>query len=790
MSLRSISLFVCLGVAAAALPTFASAQYMCDSWTFQGRSYQTCYGATDSIISWETARAHCTSLGAGWDLIDINGQSEQNEAERHVVTSRLRRNTLGPWIGYNDRRTEGTWVNLQSQPLCYSHWGPGEPNDLAGEDCAQLFAEGFTPGPYTWNDYNCAGMPNPTGGINSFMCEQGSELDPNCGCVRDEQCSGERFRCRAETGQCVACLSDMDCMADAPICDPTTFECIADNDRDGVPDEDDLDDDNDGIPDTVEAQGGDADADEDGDGRPNRIDLDADGDGIADITEAGGTDTDRNGLVDGFIDLNGDGLDDRVAATPLPTPDTDSDTAPDFLDLDADGDGITDALEGGALDTNGDGRPEGLGPNPDANEDGLADALTGGGALPLPNTDMQGPPDYQDLDSDADGIPDAIEGHDQNGDGIADRDPMGRDADNDGIDDAFDPDAGGMAAPTPDHDFDGKPDFQDPDDDMDGRPTIEECPNGPPGCPGDGMMPDYLVPATGTEDSDGDGLLDTVECATGDPTNPDSCPDSDGDGFPDLLDIDDDNDGILTATEILGMRDTDGDTIPDYLDLDSDRDGIPDIVEALGTDADADGRVDDPTDVDRDGLRDSVDPDQGGSPHQLPDTDGDGMRDFQDTDSDADTILDEVEGHDVDGNGLGDVQRSGADANRDGIDDAFGGRPPALPDHDSDGLPDYRDPDDDQDGRPTATEMPDPNRDGYANDAADVDGDGILDYLDPTVNAPPPMMTIPDAGPPPPMGNPGFAGGAGGCSAAPAQSAPVWWLLGLMVPVALRRRRR
>ena len=65
------------------------------------------------------------------------------------------------------------------------------------------------------------------------------------------------------------------------------------------------------------------------------------------------------------------------------------------------------------------------------------------------------------------------------------------------------------------------------------------------------------------------------------PTLTISTTDSDGDGVADALDLDDDNDGILDATE--GNDDTDNDGIPNVLDLDSDGDGIPDNVEAQTT---------------------------------------------------------------------------------------------------------------------------------------------------------------------------------------------------------------
>ena len=76
-------------------------------------------------------------------------------------------------------------------------------------------------------------------------------------------------------------------------CDPGVFTEFAqllvlpDNDKDGIPDVDDVDDDNDGILDTDEG-----DDDLDGDGIPNWFDLDSDGDGCFDVTEAGFVDND------------------------------------------------------------------------------------------------------------------------------------------------------------------------------------------------------------------------------------------------------------------------------------------------------------------------------------------------------------------------------------------------------------------------------------------------------------------------------------------------------------------
>ena len=64
--------------------------------------------------------------------------------------------------------------------------------------------------------------------------------------------------------------------------------------------------------------------------------------------------------------------------------------------------------------------------------------------------------------------------------------------------------------------------------------------------------------------------------------------DSDGDGVPDYVDLDSDNDGISDIFEGCEI-DTDGDGLPNCLDLDSDGDGCNDVIEAGFTDDNADG---------------------------------------------------------------------------------------------------------------------------------------------------------------------------------------------------------
>ena len=520
------------------------------------------------------------------------------------------------------------------------------------------------------------------------------------------------------------------------ICDALTLNCDdalivvhvgQDTDRDGVLDRFDRDDDDDGIPDTAEV------GDFDGDLLPDHHDLDSDGDGIPDLVEAGGAlyDRDGDGRVDRHHDANSNGMEDALEAAPLNDIDRDGDTWPDRRDLDSDGDGLPDRLE--ALRTGQTLPPLGS----DADADGLDDAYdvhTGGFVIRPVNTDTVDAPDYQDLDSDNDHVPDAAE-----------RVVL------DGL------------TPVPvDSDLDGAPDFRDADDD------------------GDLLL-------TALEDTDGDGdPRNDDDDGDGDPNYLDAAApgDSDGDGVDDKVDVDLDNDGLTNGDE--GSGDPDHDGLPNFADLDSDGDGLPDISESgRGSwDADGDGRIDvlidtdgdgfhdepftlpegpsegfdldldglvpaldadsdgdgipdlhevhpwtlgPPTpagaDHDGDGIDDAFDVDAGAQPAIPLHTDDDGVPDMFDLDSDGDSVPDGVEGHDLDGDGVADGL-PGDDLDGDGLADGWAS---LRPNHDGDPLPDFRDRDDDGDGLATMDEDLDGNGDPRDDDE---DEDGVPDYLD------------------------------------------------------------
>ncbi len=678
---------------------------------------------------------------------------------------------------------------------------------------------------------------------NGTLCEDIDECaNGNSKCDVNAACSNTpgTYTCSCNFGyngngaMCTPVDSDKDGILDIVECTTPNLGCD-DFDDDGVPNYLDADSDNDGILDSLECPQQPC-RNTDANGSADYIDVDADDDGITDTFEAGYADVDGDGEPDGFVDLDGDGVSDIA---PLQPTDTNDNGTPDYRSLDSDGDTIPDSNEGHDSDGNGSANQTPTGNDTDG--DGLDDAFdpdcmnasdcaaTIGVKAPKPDTDQDGHPNFQDLDSDDDGmtdfaecglmalcldndldgtpnyldldsdndtVSDVIEGHDMNGDGVADVNFGAQDSNNNGLDDAFDPDCVtvadcngiiGTSPQTVDHDRDGKPDRTDKDDDGDGILTSREVADGMlfgddpdnDGIPayldtnsdGDGTddvaegtndpatgmfwdldndgTPDYLDPDSSPVDTDRDGIPDTIECE-GDIEN---CVDSDRDGDLDFLDIDDDNDGILTREETRegSANDIDLDGTPNHLDSDSDGDGVDDQIEGHN-----DILVLSGNDTDMDGLDDAFDEDDGGIRAGTPDSDRDGSPNYLDVDDDADgiaTIDEELDADDNPGNddqdGDGIPNYLDIDSDADGLTDDQECNTELCKDSDGDDVPDYLDSDSDNDGildvieghltagpRPSKMDSDgdglddafDTNSDQPA--AIDTDSDGTPDYLD------------------------------------------------------------
>ena len=240
-------------------------------------------------------------------------------------------------------------------------------------------------------------------------------------------------------------------------------------------------------------------------------------------------------------------------------------------------------------------------------------------------------------------------------------------------------------------------------------------------------------------DTDGDGLanlLDADDDNDGIPTKEEGSKDADQDGNPNYLDTDDDGDSILTKDE--GTKDTDQDGSPNYLDADDDGDGIYTLYENYN----AGSPVDD--DTDQDGIPDYLDADDDGDgkPSASETNDPNGNHQPEDAkDSDKDGVPDYLDQYDLhapdkdnDGDGLNNAQEAAIGSNPDSIDSDQDGLPDNFEvgksvsspaDQDGDGIPDLIDPDDDGDGVPTLTENA-----GKTSPSLDSDKDGVFDYLD------------------------------------------------------------
>lgn len=238
-----------------------------------------------------------------------------------------------------------------------------------------------------------------------------------------------------------------------------------------------------------------------------------------------------------------------------------------------------------------------------------------------------------------------------------------------------------------------------------------------------------------------------------------NCGDVDGDGSFDMVDQDDDNDGVQDDYEICGgcygtnpmgdddddmnynYKDSDtqgyvdlnGDLINDKwdadmdgiintMDKDSDGDGISDLVEAGGLDNNSDGTVDSFLDDDGDGVTNMYDADYIiGIPIATWDSDHDGNFNYLDKDSDYDGVQDVTEAGytDLDGDGKIDGAANNRGICNCVIPDSGGvARIITGMDFDGDNIPnDYVAGDNDLDGKPDYMDI-------------DADGDGIVDLLE------------------------------------------------------------
>ena len=241
------------------------------------------YRLTPTADTWQNCQDYAVNHMIGTARVAGNLATVRSGSENQWLFETYFPQTTGAfWMGFNDIAAEGNWVWVSGEPVTYTHWRSGEPNNQNNEDAVTMT------GQTDWNDSVC----------NSMVPGVVEIVPPSAGGFGDFNGNGVPDA-----------FEDWD--GDGT---PGAFE---DRDGDGTPDA--FEDWNgDGTPDAFEDRDGsgtpDAFEDRDGNGGPDAFEdwngngtadafEDWDGDGFPDAFE----DSNTNGLFDGFEDWDGNG---------------------------------------------------------------------------------------------------------------------------------------------------------------------------------------------------------------------------------------------------------------------------------------------------------------------------------------------------------------------------------------------------------------------------------------------------------------------------------------------------
>ncbi len=171
------------------------------------------YGVDYTPRTWTESEALAVSLGG--HLATIRSQAEQDWIEQTVSPYWPPISALH--IGLNDAASEGTFAWSSGEPVNYTNWGPGEPNDLGGEDYVSISGPG---GIYfgLWNDAS-----------SSFVTRPLIELPT-------EPTTGWSWPQVVPTGArpVYGCLADLDGDGDLDYASPDAEECCPGGDPDSI----------------------------------------------------------------------------------------------------------------------------------------------------------------------------------------------------------------------------------------------------------------------------------------------------------------------------------------------------------------------------------------------------------------------------------------------------------------------------------------------------------------------------------------------------------------------------
>jgi len=109
--------------------------------TYKGTLNGHTYFLSNTTVTPEVA--HANAIAAGGHLVTIS------DAAENLFVSQFNSGRI--WIGHTDRDVEGQWKWISNEPVNYTNWAPGEPNNAGGnEDWAVINWSGSNP---DWNDW-------------------------------------------------------------------------------------------------------------------------------------------------------------------------------------------------------------------------------------------------------------------------------------------------------------------------------------------------------------------------------------------------------------------------------------------------------------------------------------------------------------------------------------------------------------------------------------------------------------------------------------------------------------
>lgn len=200
------------------------------------------YLVTPTSTNWAACEAYAVTRGGHLATI-------RNSTENEWIRATFAPSIPGyAWIGINDISIEGTFVWTSGEPVTYSNWYPGEPNNLSNEDNGEMILSSGL-----WNDWNGSHFGivevilgndcNQNGRLDSCDIAAGNSLDCNGNALPDECEFGGTVDCNnngivdlCEPGGAADCnrnsVSDFCDIANCPNGDLSCADCNAN----GVPD--------------------------------------------------------------------------------------------------------------------------------------------------------------------------------------------------------------------------------------------------------------------------------------------------------------------------------------------------------------------------------------------------------------------------------------------------------------------------------------------------------------------------------------------------------------------------